>query len=220
MAARNPRAPTRKQIKAVFGDDKRWIKAIEQLFEVVPDDLDESIDELFDSLFSWLGPAVNKSFGKAFEQDKLTRDIVEEIATDRINIARVSGNLGEFKKIVADQAAFVSELIATVARLNGKLGELTKPRPIRFESGTYQILDNDSGVVADASGGDFDVTLPDPTKNTDKDYFLQTLDTGGTATLLPFASEAISGDVDLDVPSTSPMSCAVVKSDGTDWIIK
>lgn len=218
MAAKNPRAPTRRQIKAVFGDDKRWIKAIEQLFDVVPDDLDASIEELFEGQYSWLGPAINAVTGKAFEQGKEIRDIVEEIAADRIAIASVTGNLGEFKKVVADQAAFIAEMIATVAFLNGKLGELTKPRPIRFEAAAYQMLDNDSGVVADASGGDFDVTLPDPAKNTDKDYFLTSAGGSGSATFKPFASESVAGSTSLVVPSTIPFTTVKVKSDGTDWV--
>lgn len=58
MSASNPRAPTRKQIKAVFGDDKRWIKSIEQLFELIPDEINALIDELKAANDLWIGPAL------------------------------------------------------------------------------------------------------------------------------------------------------------------
>lgn len=220
MPANNPRAPTRKEFQKIFGNDKRLIKAFEQLFELIPDEIDSSIEELFEGQFSWLGPAVNAAKAKAFEQGKEIRDIVEEISTDRINIARVSGNLGEFKKVVADQAAFIAELMATVARLNGKIGEATKARPFRFESSAFQMLDNDAGLVGDASSANFDVTMPDPTKNTGKTYLVQSAGGSGSVTAVAFSSELFGGDTDLTVPSAFPFNCAALTSDGTDWIIR
>jgi hypothetical protein len=59
MAALNPRAPTRKQLKKIFGDDKRLIKSFEQLFEVVPDTIESNIEEATEALFSWVGPALS-----------------------------------------------------------------------------------------------------------------------------------------------------------------
>lgn len=181
----------------------------------------DEIEEALGAIYAFLAPSLSGLGAQIFEQGKEVQDLVQSIAANQTQGNLTAAILFECKKVISDQEQLIAQLLSAVGGLSAQLSELTKPRPIRFESAAYQMLDNDSGVVADASGGDFDVALPDPAKNTDKDYFLQTLGGGGTATLKPFASEEISEDTELDVPSVGPpASCAVVKSDGTDWIIK
>lgn len=149
------------------------------------------VQEAIDAIYGLLSPSINNLSAQVFSQRKEVQDIIQHVAS----------------------------LLASVGSLNARLSESTKARSIRAESSAYQMLDNDAGVKADASGGNFDVNLPDPTRNAGKEYFLTNSGGTGAVTLKPFASETIGGTSLLTIPAMFPQTTASVKSDGVDYII-
>lgn len=70
-------------------------------------------------------------------------------------------------------------------------------------------------VPADASGGNFNVTLPAPTANAR--VTVKNIGATGTATVLPHATETIDGAA--SYPLTSQWQSRDFQSDGTNWLV-
>ena len=69
-------------------NDQRMIKAIEKLFDIIPDELDEGVDELKDGLFSWVGPVLQSLQGQI---SKLGPRVIQFKSDDYTIIASDSG---------------------------------------------------------------------------------------------------------------------------------
>jgi len=179
----------------------------------------DELDELFGAVYAFLAPGLSGLGAQVFEQGKEVQDLVQSIAQNQTQGQLTAATLFECKKVISDQEQLIAQLISAVGGLSAQLSELTKPRLIRFESSAYQILDNDSGVIANASGGNFDITMPDPAKNKNKDFFIQNAGGSGNITAKPFVSELFSGETEITILSTSPFSCLILKSDAINWIV-
>lgn len=214
----DPRSPTRKEFAKAFNNDQRMIRAFEKLFDLIPDDINAGISILLDAQNSWIGPALSNLNSQIFEQSKDVKDLVSDIASDKSQIARISALVYERDKTIADHRELIASLLATVGTLGAQLAESTKPRTIRFVDAAYQILNNDGGIVADTSSGNFDITFPDPEKNTGKEYPIQNAGSGNYVAI-PFGSELFGGEAEITVRSGTPFPSVNFKSDGTNWIV-
>jgi len=73
-------------------------------------------------------------------------------------------------------------------------------------------------VLANATGGNIDLSLPDPTVNTDVVYIIKKIDASvNTVTLLPDASETIDGAA--SVVLTTQYETVKVVCDGVNWFV-
>ncbi len=176
-------------------------------------------EEALGAIYGTLSPLISNLGAQVFQQNKDVQDLVAEIEGEKASSANARAFLAECKKAIACNEALIMQLLATVGGLNAQLAEATKARLIQAKAATYQMLNNDLGVNADASGGAFDVTLPDPVKNTGKTYFLSNTGGNGNVTWLPFASETLGGQPSLVVPSSIPSTTIEVTSDGTNYLM-
>ena len=176
------------------------------------------MEEIFGVIYGSLAPSISRLGAHAFEQNKNVQDLVAEIESEKASSANARSFLAECKKAIECNEALIVQLLATVGRLSAKLGEATKDRSIQAKSADYQMLDNDSGVIADTDGGNFDVTVADPAKNKNKEFFLQNVGSS-VAKLVAFGGELFSGETEISLLPNTPYPSIKFKSDGTDWIL-
>jgi len=180
---------------------------------------DDEIEEALGAIYALLAPGLSGLGAQLFAQGKEVSDLVQSIAANQTQGNLTAATLGECKKTISDQEQLIAQLLSAVGGLAARLGELTKPNAIQFETAAYQLLESDSGVVGDASAGAFDVTLPDPTRTKDRDFFVQNAGVSGNVTAKPFAAESLSGAASTIILPTSPFTANLFKSDGIDWIV-
>lgn len=94
-----------------------------------------------------------------------------------------------------------------------ELAAVSSAAPVHKTS-AYTAASGDA-VLADASGADFNVTLPAPTSGAK--VGVKNVGASGTVTVLPHASENIDGEASRALPTPQESLCFV--SDGTDWWI-
>jgi len=83
---------------------------------------------------------------------------------------------------------------------------------------TYDILQTDNLILADAAGGNFDVRLPDPAVTVGRRFTVKRINSGGNKpTVVPFASETIDGASSKTF--TNRWDAYTFRSDGTNWHI-
>lgn len=91
-------------------------------------------------------------------------------------------------------------------------------RPFRSVAGAGPLLVSDQVVYADASGGAFALTLPDPSLFVNNTLTVQKTDASGNAvTISPFAAETINGASSFSLPAQYDSGSFF--SDGTNWSV-
>ena len=183
---------------------------------------DDGNEEIIDTVYGPVMGSLGQLSARIYEQGSDIECLMAQIAQDEAMASQLRSVVEGCKVVIEDNTAISMELLGIVLRQNAQIAEITKPRPIRFESSDYDLLDDDSGAVADSSGGVIDIALPNPVNNVDKDYFIQNIGggAGNTVTVKPFASELLAGQANYPIiASPAPYPTTVFKSDGTNWII-
>lgn len=107
----------------------------------------------------------------------------------------------------------------SIGQLNSQIAEIIKrhDQDIQFEDSDYDLLLNDSGVVADTDPGDLVFKMPDASNWKNEDKFVQNIG-ANTATMEGYEGQTISGVDVMLIESNRPHPIAYVKSDGANLI--